>query len=121
MRNAALVLGLIGGVIAMIIGFFGYGYTQVIEQHGEIEGIAAQVQNIQFFRAASFLAPLLAIAGAAMAKVRALWGGGLMLIAGGLLYAAYGFTVFTMFPVDFLLLGGLLALAARRPDEERAH
>lgn len=121
MRNAALVLGLIGGVIAMFIGFFGYGYTQVIEQHGEIEGVARQVQNVQFFRVSSFLAPVLGIAGAAMAKVRALWGGALMLIAGGLLYAAYGFTAFTMFPLGFLLLGGILALAARQPDEEKAH
>ncbi|MFT4962670.1 MAG: hypothetical protein ACI92Z_003770, partial [Paracoccaceae bacterium] len=27
MRNAALTLGIIAGVIGMIVGFFSYGYT----------------------------------------------------------------------------------------------
>jgi len=121
MRNAAMILGIIGGLIAMIIGFFSFGYTQVIENHGELEGLAAQVDNVQLVRLTSFLAPLLAIAGAAMAKVRALWGGVLMLIAGGMIYYAFGMGVFTMFPIGFCLLGGLLALAAGKPDEPKAH
>ena len=121
MRNAALMLGIIGGLIAMVIGFFGYGYTQVIETHGEIQGLAEQVENPQLIRVTSFLAPLLAIAGGAMAKIRALWGGGLMLIAGGLMYFGFGFGVFTMFPIGFCIIGGLLALAAGKPDEPKAH
>lgn len=121
MRNAALVLGVIGGVIAMLIGFSAYGYTEIIETHGEIEGVAEQVDNVGLIRLTSFLAPLLAIAGGAMAKVRALWGGVLMLIAGGLMYHAFGFGVFTMFPIGFCILGGLLALAAGKPDEPKAH
>ena len=55
MRNAALVLGLIAGVFGMIVGFFGYGYTVAIEQWGEIEGWARQVDNVELIRAASFL------------------------------------------------------------------
>lgn len=121
MRNAALILGIIGGVIAMIIGFFSFGYTQVIENHGEIEGLATQVDNVQLVRVTSFLAPLLALVGGAMAKMRALWGGVLMLIAGGLMYHAFGFSAFTMFPIGFCLMGGLLALAAGKPDEPKAH
>ena len=27
MRNAAMILGVIAGLIGMIVGFFGYGYT----------------------------------------------------------------------------------------------
>ena len=121
MRNAAMVLGLIGGVFAMLVGFFSFGYTEVIEKHGEIQGIATQVDNVQLIRVSSFLAPLLAIAGGAMAKIRALWGGVLMLIAGGLVYHAFGFGVFTMFPIGFCIVGGLLALAAGRPDEPKSH
>lgn len=121
MRNAALTLGIIGGVLAMLVGFFSYGYTEAVDRYGEIEGLAEQVNNVGFIRGAAVLAPLLAIAGGAMAKARALWGGGLLLIAAVLMYAAYGFNVFTMFPIAFTGLGGVLALAAGKPDEPKAH
>lgn len=121
MRNAALVLGVIGGVLAMLVGFFSYGYTEAIEQYGEIEGLAEQVENVGLIRAVSFLSPLLAIAGGAMAKIRALWGGILMLISAAAMAYAFGFGVFTMFPVGFTAFGGVLALAAGKPDEPKAH
>ena len=121
MRNAALVLGVIGGVLAMLVGFFSYGYTELVDQFGEIDGIAKQVENVGLIRAVSFLSPVLAIAGGAMAKMRALWGGALMLISAGAMVYAFGFNVFTMFPVGFTALGGILALAAGRPDEPKAH
>ena len=63
----------------------------------------------------------LAIAGGAMAKARALWGGILMLISCFFFYTAFGFNVGTMFPIGFAGLGGLLAIAAGRPDEPKSH
>ena len=116
MRNAALVLGIIGGVWAMFVGFFGYGYTDFVARNGEIGTWATQVQHPAVIKAASFLAPILAIAGAAMARSRNLAAGVLMLLACAALAYAFGFNVFTMFPIGFLLLGGILALAARQPD-----
>ena len=121
MRNAALVLGVIAGVIGMIVGFFAYGYSVVVEQHGEIEGIARQFENVGLIRAVALFAPMLAIAGGAMARVRALWGGVLMLASALGMYVAFGFGVFTMFPIAFAGLGGVLALAAGKPDEPKAH
>ena len=121
MRNAASVLGIIGGVIAMFIGFFGYGYTEAVERYGEIDGLAKQVENVDLIRIVSFLSPLLAIAGGAMARIRALWGGLLMLVSAGAFYYAFGFNVFTMFSIGFITLGGLLAVVAGKPDEPKAH
>ncbi|ATG47538.1 hypothetical protein [Celeribacter ethanolicus] len=121
MRNAALVLGILGGVLAMLVGFFSYGYTEAIDHWGEVEGLFEQVRNVDLIRATSFFAPILAIAGGAMARARALWGGGLMLLAAALMYNGFGFNVFTMFPLGFCVLGGLLALAAGKPDEPKAH
>ena len=121
MRNAALVLGIIAGVIGMIVGFFGFGYTEVISKYGELEGLAEQVENVELVRTMSLLSPILAIAGGAMAKVRALWGGLLLLASAGGMYWAFGFNVFTMFPIAFAGLAGVLAIAAGKPDEPKAH
>lgn len=121
MRSAAMVLGVIGGCLAVLVGFFSYGYTEVVNRFGEVEGLMHQVNDPALIRTASFLAPLLAIAGGAMAKMRALWGGGLLLIAAGLMYVAFGFGVFTMFPIGMTGLAGVLALAAGKPDEPKAH
>jgi len=121
MRNAALVLGILGGVLGMIVGFFSYGYTEAIDYFGEVEGLAEQVSNPDLIRNTSLLAPLLALAGGAMARARALWGGVLLLAASAAMYHAFGFNVFTMFPLAMTGLAGVLAIAAGKPDELKAH
>lgn len=116
MRNSALVLGIIGGIWAMVVGFFGYGYTSFIEHNGEAGDLLTQVDNPLLIKTASFLAPVLAIAGAAMARSLNMVAGGLMLAAAVAIWLAFGFGVFTMFPIAMCGLGGVLALAARQPD-----
>ncbi len=121
MRSAATALGIIGGCLAILVGFFGYGYTEAVTRFGEVDGLLHQVSDPALIRTASFLAPLLAIAGGAMAKVRALPAGLMLLAAAGLIYYAFGFNVFTMFPIGMAALGGVLALAAGKPDEPKSH
>ena len=121
MRNAALILGLIGGLWALTIGFFVYGYIAFIDWFGEVPDLAHQVEDPALYRLVAVAAPVLAIAGAGMARARALWGGLLLLMATVGLYLAYGLGVFTVFPLAFCGMAGLLALAAGRPDEETAH
>ncbi len=116
MRNAALTLGVIGGIIGMIVGFFSYGYTEFIDWFGEVPDIVEQVDNVSKIRIVSLLAPLLAIAGGAMSRSQAMVGGILMLISAVGMYVGFGFGVFTMFPIAMCALGGILALAARQPD-----
>lgn len=121
MRNAALVLGIIAGLLGMIVGFFGYGYTEAIAHFGEIDGIAEQVENADLVRLMAVLSPMMAIAGGAMARARALWGGVLLLGSAAGMYAGFGFNVFTLFPICFAGLAGVLAVAAGKPDEPKAH
>lgn len=117
MRNAALILGVFGGIWGMIVGFFGYGYTVVLQTYGDsLHGIADQVHNVDLIRAASLIAPMLAIAGGGMARSRNFLGGWLMLASAVGMHWAFGFGVFTMFPIAFCALGGLLALLAHQPD-----
>lgn len=121
MRNAAMVLGLIAGLIGIIVGLFGYGYAEFSDRQPEIADAIGLLENPGFIRFASFAAPLLAIAGGAMAKDRGLWGGVLLIAASACFYFAFGFNVGTMFPIGFAGLGGLLAISARKPDAPRAH
>ena len=121
MRNAALVLGIIGGILGMIVGFFGYGYVTFIDQFGEVPDLASQVDNPDLIKAASIVAPILGLAGGAMARARALWGGIFLLLSAAGMYYAFGFGVFTMFPIAFAGLGGVLGIAAGKPDEPKAH
>ena len=120
MRNSALMLGVIGGIIGMIVGFFSYGYTEAIEwantEVDNLPGWLQQVENVGLIRFASLFAPLLAIAGGAMARSQALVGGIMMLLSAAGMYFAFGFGVFTMFPIAMCALGGVLAIAARQPD-----
>jgi len=116
MRNAALILGIIAGLWGMMVGFFSYGYTEFIAWFGEIEDVAGQVENVERIRAISLGAPILAIAGGAMARSLNLVAGLLLLASAGGMYWGFGFGVFTMFPIAMAAIRGLLALAARRPD-----
>lgn len=118
MRNAALVLGIIGGVVGMIVGFFSYGYTQVVDLVSEdAPGVLEQVDNVGLIRFMALFAPLVAIAGGAMARSKAMAGGVLLLLSAAGMYYAFHFNAFTMFPIAMCGLGGVLALAATKPDE----
>lgn len=121
MRNAALTLGIIAGVIGMIVGFFGYGYVELSNRFAEIDEIFGPLDNRRLIQTTSILSPLLAIAGGAMARARALWGGILLILSAAGMYHAFGFNAATMFPIAFAGLGGVLALAAGKPDEPKAH
>lgn len=121
MRNAALVLGILGGCIALLVGFFSYGYTEIIENYGEWSDVAEQVDHVNRVRTIALLAPILALAGGAMARARGLIGGVMMLASAFALYWGFGFNVFTMFPIAMIGLGGVLAIAARQPDKDLAH
>jgi len=121
MRNAAAALGLIGGLLALLMGIVSFGYTEAIYRWGEWPNIAELPENVDAVRAMSVIAPLLAIAGASMAKYRALWGGIAMAISAGGLFWAFGIGFFSIFPISMIALAAVLALAAGRPDEPKSH
>ncbi|WP_095590180.1 hypothetical protein [Actibacterium ureilyticum] len=116
MRNAALTLGVIAGVIGLVIGFFSSAYIIAIDRFGEFPDLAEQVENAGLIRAVSLIAPILAIAGGAMARSQNIAAGVLLLLSALGMYWGFGFGVFTMFPIAMCVLGGILALAARQPD-----
>ena len=121
MRHAAAALGLIGGLLALLMGLVSFGYTEVLYRWGEWPDLAELPDNVDAVRAMSVLGPLLGIAGAAMAPYRALWGGAMLGASAAGLYWAFGIGAFSIFPVTMLALASMLALVARRPDQPTSH
>lgn len=116
MRNAALTLGVIGGIIGMIVGFFSFGYVELVQWSGDIGDIVGTFDNPQLIQIVSLVSPVLAIAGGAMARSQSIAAGVMLLISAAGMLWAFGFGVFTMFPIAMCGVGGILALAARQPD-----
>ncbi len=116
MRNAALMLGLIGGLWGMLVGFFSFGYTDLLIRFPELADVTGGVANMALIRAMSLIAPILAIAGAAMARSVNVAAGVMLLASSVGMYLTFGFGVFTMFPIAMCAIAGGLALAARQPD-----
>jgi len=100
----------------MIVGFFSYGYTEFVAWWGAVPNVIEQVDNVGRIQAISLLAPILAIAGGAMARSQPLIGGGLLIVSALGMYWGFGFNVFTMFPIAMAALAGVLGLGARKPD-----
>jgi hypothetical protein len=116
MKNAAMVLGIIGGVVGMVVGFFGYGWTEVASWFSDVtEGLSDKavgtVENPDRIRFISLFAPILGIAGGAMSPGRPVFGALLMVLSAAGMFWGFGFGVFTMFPIAMCLVGGVLGLA----------
>jgi len=116
MKNAAMVLGIIGGVVGMVVGFFGYGWTEVASwfsdaTNGLSDRAVGEVDHPGRIRLIGLFAPILSIAGGAMSPGRPLIGAVLMLLSAGGMYWGFGFGVFTMFPIAMCLVAGVMGLA----------
>ena len=120
MRNAATVLGMIGGILALIMGIFSFGYTEALGRWEELQEVLPVPGNVELLRAMSVVAPILAIAGAGMARYRALWGGILLVVSAVAIYLTFS-NFFAIFPAAMCGLAGIFAIAAGRPDEEKSH
>lgn len=114
MRNAATVLGTLGGFLALLIGVSVFGYTEVLYRWGEVPDWAELPANTDRIRGAGVIAPILGLVGGAMAKERPRIAGALLLAAAGLLYWAFGFGFAVIFPITMCALAGVLALTAPR-------
>lgn len=112
MRITALILGIISGFWGMVIGFFGYGYTEFIDWLGEIPNIVTQVDNVQKTRLVSLLAPVFALIGGGIVLNLPYIAAVLLFLSGFGMYWGFQFGVFTMFPITLSIIAGALALIA---------
>lgn len=119
MKNAAVVLGILGGVLGMVTGFFVYGYTEFLgwfNTQVEQEVLTAP-DNAERLVIVGIVAPVLALAGGAMAHPRPTIGGAMLAVSAVGMVWAYGVGVFTMFPIVLTGLAALFALLGRATRE----
>ncbi|GLQ34102.1 hypothetical protein GCM10007939_03850 [Amylibacter marinus] len=113
MRNTALILGIISGLWGMVVGFFAFGYTVLVDSVGEkAPDLLTQVDDVEKIRVFSLIAPVLALVGGGMVHARPTWSGPLLLLsAAGMLYA-FEWRFWTMFPITLCAIAGILAFLA---------
>ena len=122
MKNAAMVLGIIGGVVGMFVGFFGYGFAEIGSwfsetTNGLTDNVIGTGENADRTRFVSLFAPILGIAGGAMSPGRPLFGAIMMLASSVGMFWGFGFNVFTMFPIAMCLVAGVLGLVGALSQE----
>lgn len=96
MNIAALVVGLIGGLISLLIGFGGF-----------LLGGAFDAKGLMVF---SLLIPIIGLVGAGFALSRHHLGGALMLLSAVAGFAVFGVHILSILPGALLIVAGLLAL-----------
>lgn len=128
MRNAAMILGIVGGLVGMIVGFFGYGFAALGEMFDAVGQAAREVGATEIVddpmtaKIVGLGAPILAIAGGALSPSRPAIGSLLLALSAAGMYHGFGFTVFTMFPIGMCGCASALALlGAVLPPVEAHH
>lgn len=115
MKNAAMVLGIIGGVVGMVVGFFGYGFAEIgswfsESTNGLTDNVLGTGENADRSRFIGLFAPIFGIAGGAMSPGKPTTGAILMVLSAVGMYWGFNFNVFTMFPIAMCLVAGVLGL-----------
>lgn len=128
MRNAAMILGVLGGIVGAVVGFFGYlfawfdlNYEELTEIAREA-GVGVEALDPQVLMAISVVAPILAIVGGAMAPSRPFVAGVVLALSFLGMQTAFGFGLFTAFPMACVGLAAMLAwLGGALPTREAHH
>jgi len=112
MKTGALVLGIIGGLVALLYGLIGYGLGSLAEGAGGVEGAG-------LLKLLSIALPVAALSGAGMVKAKPIIGAVLMAIAAIGFVLILGFNFFSLIPVVLLGLGALFGFLGSQEDAKK--
>lgn len=118
MKQAAVVLGIIGGILGLIVGISVSGWIAFTGWIGtEVPDAVREPENAGLLRTMGVISPVLAIAGGAMSVLRPFLGAVFLVASAAGMWWAFGFGFFTMFPIALTGLGGVLGLAGAASRE----
>lgn len=106
MKTGAMVLGIIGGIIAFLMGLLLFGLGQL--------GSELEVEGSGIVQVLSLAIPVVALVGASIVKSKTLIGGLLMLASAIAMVVVLGINFFSLLPGIPLLIGGTLGLISSK-------
>jgi len=112
MKTGALVLGIIGGLIALLYGLIGYGIGSLAQAGGSNAGILLKFLSVGL--------PILALVGAGMVKAKPIIGAVLMAISAIGFVLVLGFNFFSLIPVVLLGLAAFLGFLGSQEDAKKS-
>jgi len=111
MKVGGLVLGIIGGLVALIYGLLGYGFGSLADAGQAGAGTGLKVLSLGL--------PIAALVGAGMVMAKPIIGAVLMGISAIVLVLMLGFNFFSLIPVVLLGLGALLGFLGSQEDAKK--
>ena len=112
MKVGSLVLGIIGGLIALIFGLFGYGIGSLADVGEAGAGATLKILSLGL--------PIAALIGAGIVITKPIIGAALMGLAAVGLVLILGFNFFSLLPVVLLGLGALLGFLGSQQDVKKS-
>ena len=114
--RTGMILGIIGGVIALLIGAVGYGASSTLGAISSGVGNADGASAMQFYSFMSIVLPITGLAGSGLAGKNPKLGITLMgASAAGILWV-FGFGVLSLVPVALLSIGAFLIWSDTQQD-----
>jgi len=112
MKVGSLVLGIIGGLIALIFGLVGYGIGSMADVGEAGAGAILKILSLGL--------PIAALIGAGIVITKPIIGAALMGLAAVGLVLILGFNFFSLLPVVLLGLGALLGFLGSQQDVKKS-
>lgn len=118
--KAGAILGIIGGVLALLVGAVGYSASTTLGNLSAGVGYAEGASSMQFYRLMSIVLPIVGLVGGGMAFKNPKVGAGLMAVSTVGILFSFGVGIFSLLCAGLLGVGALLVfLDAQKGPYER--
>lgn len=109
--KVGMILGIIGGVIALLVGAVGYSASSTLGSLSAGVGYAEGASTMQFYSIMSIVLPIAGIVGAGIAGKNAQVSAGLMGVSAVGIVWAFGFGLMSIVPAVLLGIGAFLVIS----------
>jgi hypothetical protein len=112
--KVGMILGIIGGVIALCVGAIGYSITSTVGSLSASAGHQSNAATMQFYSIMSIVLPIVGIVGSGIVARSHLVGAALMGVSAVGILLVFGFGMFSIVPAILLAVGAGLVLMEKK-------